>query len=106
LRHIEINLPKGIDASAAERAIDAAIVAARLRVTLHTTLKKYTGCIHWHVKPADLPSTAGTLEITLWPQKKRAWIALQDGRRADWIEEKMKAIDSALRAALQQHPEG
>jgi hypothetical protein len=78
-----------------EQAIDGTLAAAGLLVSLQGTLEKFPGCIHWHAKNQG---DSGTLEITLWPQERRAWFTIQDGRRADWIKDKMKLVkDEILR---------
>src|SRR6185369_6962228 len=48
------------------------------------TLAKYPGCIHWHYKKKGV---SGTLEVTLWPYKRQLWLTIQEGRRAESIEE-------------------
>ena len=70
-------------ATAIER-IDAIVAAHSLITTMKGTLKSYPGCTHWHCK---LGREKGTLEITLWPAKRRAWFKVQSGRRAPWIDE-------------------
>ena len=71
------------DERAIER-IDAAIAELGLLTTMKGTLKSFPGCTHWHCKLGTQP---GTLEITLWPVKQRAWFKVQSARRADWIVE-------------------
>jgi hypothetical protein len=89
-------LPERAGATAIERAIEKAISAAALRVALRGSLKKHRGCIHWHVKNGD---ASGTLEITFWPEKRRAWFTIQKARRAAWITQKLPLI----RRLVQQH---
>lgn len=93
MQHFEIPLPEQAECAAIEAAIDHALSATGLTVTLRDTLKKYPGCIHWHARSSRRP---GTLEITLWPQKHRAWLTIQSGRRAEWIEAKRVAIAEAI----------
>ncbi len=57
------------------------------------TLKSYPGCIHWHWKNGKLP---GTLEVTLWPTKRRLWFKVQAGRRAEWIDQVIPTLKVAL----------
>jgi hypothetical protein len=93
LRDIEIHIPSQADCSQLERSIDQAIAAIGLNVTLRSSLAKFPGCVHWHVKQGREP---GTLEITLWPQKHRAWFTIQDGRKAPWIDEKLIVLTRAI----------
>jgi hypothetical protein len=94
VREIEIHLSSGIGVHEIESAIERAIADCDLRITLRTSLQKYPGCIHWHVKNGRM---SGTLEITLWPEKRRAWFTIQDGRKAEWIEAELKVIEGDIR---------
>lgn len=96
MRQIEIPLTSSADGDI-ERAIDESIADAGLRVTLRGSLRQYAGCIHWHVKRGDEP---GTLEITFWPREHRAWFSIQDGRTADWIDDALMNLASALQRRL------
>ncbi len=95
---IEIPLPSDVDYSVVEQAIDQTIPAVGLTTTLRDSLKKYPGCIHWHVKYSRRP---GTLELTLWPQQRKAWFSVQSGRTAPWIEGKMQSVHEAIQQRLQ-----
>lgn len=97
MREIEIPLPDDADCGAVERIIDAAIDEIGLRVTLRGTLKKHPGCIHWHLKSGRAP---GTLELTLWPERHRAWFSIQSGRAAPWIDETVQSLGNLLRLHL------
>ncbi len=93
MREIELLLPTEVDDPAVERLIDEAIAQSGLQVSLRGTLKKYPGCVHWHVKSHGEP---GTLEITFWPGQHRAWFAIQNGRRAAWIEGAIERLGELL----------
>lgn len=97
MREIQIPLPTGVDCESVERMIGEAIQEAGLQITLHGTLKKHPGCIHWHLKHGG---AAGTLEITLWPAQRRAWFSVQDRRTAAWIDEAVVRLDRLLRRKL------
>jgi hypothetical protein len=97
MRNIEIDLPPDVRPHEVAEAIDRAIVNAGLSITLRGSLKKFPGCTHWHAK---LGRQQGTLEITLWLQKRRAWFTIQNGRAASWIADKMKSIASAIEQRL------
>jgi len=97
LREIEIVLPADFDGCAIGRAVDQAIAETGLTVSLRGSLKKFPGCVHWHVKNGH---EAGTLEITLWPEQRRAWFVVQDGRRATWIDAKLKLVSEQLQRKI------
>lgn len=80
------------DGSAIER-IDATIEQLGLAATMKGSLKSYPGCTHWHCKRGNEP---GTLEITLWPAKQRAWFKVQSGRRAAWIDDVIPELKRIL----------
>jgi hypothetical protein len=61
---------------------------------MRTSLRTFPGCVHWHVKRGREP---GTLEITFWPQERRAWFTIHDGRQAEWIEKSMKTLGEIIR---------
>jgi hypothetical protein len=90
---IEIALPASFDGNSIDTVIESAIAHLNLRVTLRGSLKKFPGCVHWHVKNGR---ETGTLEITLWPAKRRAWFTVQGGRRGAWIEEKMALLKKSI----------
>ncbi len=69
MQHLEIHLSPAANLRKAEAAMAAAIDAAGLKISLRGTLGKFPGCSHWH---AQEPGKPGTLELTLWPQQKRA----------------------------------
>ena len=100
MQNIEIELPRGANLSKVEKTIDATLAGVGLQVPLRGTLKKFPGCTHWHAKN---PGRSGTLELTLWPQQRRAWITIQSGRAAEWITEKLPEIQDALQQALAAH---
>ena len=65
-----------------DTTIDRMCSANDLTITMKSTLSKYPGSIHWHVKRGQDP---GTLEVTLWPAQERLWFSVQAGRTADWV---------------------
>ena len=76
---IEIPLELRDTGQPAISLIDAAIAQHGLITTMKGTLKTYPGCTHWHCK---LGREKGTLEITLWPAKRKAWFKVQSARCA------------------------
>ena len=97
MRDTEIPLPAKIDCEKLVPVIDEAIAERGLRVSLRDSLKKFPGCIHWHVKKGR---TSGTLEITVWPEEHRAWFTVQSGRAADWLNDEMKQLGEMLHLRL------
>jgi hypothetical protein len=65
-----------------------------LLLTMKGTLKTYPGCTHWHYKNGREP---GTLELTLWPARRRLWIKVQAGRAAPWIDQLLPVLLEDLR---------
>jgi hypothetical protein len=93
MQEIEISLPPHVTCDEVAQTIDDLLSSRGLRVTLRDSLKKYPGCTHWHAKNRREP---GTLEVTLWPQKRRAWFTVHSGRRAPWIEGELGLISADL----------
>ncbi len=77
--------------------IEAALVNAGLHITLKGTHKQYPGSVHWHFKSGQ---AAGTLEATFWPQRGRAWLSVQQGRKAAWIDVILPELQQALHERL------
>ncbi len=83
MSEVDIPLHGAVSVLQYEQAIEGAAVGQDLRATLKGTLKQYPGCIHWHFKQGK---KTGVLEITLWPQETRAWIAVHDNRKGVWVD--------------------
>jgi hypothetical protein len=92
---IPVDLP--CDAKQIEIAVDQCFHNLGLVQTMRSTLAKYPGCVHWHFQK---PRVTGTLEVTFWPSRNRLWITVQKGRRAEWLEEAVPAMERCLRNAL------
>jgi hypothetical protein len=93
MKETEISLPSNPDFSEMTRIIEKTVVANELQITLKTTLGMYPGSTHWHIKNGK---HKGILEITLWPERTRAWFSIQDGRRGDGSNEKSPCSDGSL----------
>lgn len=52
-------------------------------VVLESTLTKFPGSVHWHLRRAG---QIGTLEVTWWPRTDELWASVHSNRRADWME--------------------
>jgi hypothetical protein len=92
---IKVGLP--FDAKRVEIAVEQSSRDLGLVESMRGTLAKYPGCVHWHFKK---PRVSGTLEVTSWPSANRLWITVQQGRRAEWLEEAAPAMERSLRTAL------
>jgi hypothetical protein len=93
MREIEIKLANIEDTPAAIARIENAVNAHGLTITSRGSLKSYPGCTHWHCKRGR---EKGTLEITFWPAKKRAWFKVQAAREAPWIDELLPILMRAM----------
>ena len=99
MQEIEIPIPAGSDIALIESTIDHAILHAGLHVTLRSTLNKYRGCIHWHLKKGK---KRGTLELTLLPKEERAWFSIHQNRKGDWIDETVSTLMSHFQTDWKQ----
>jgi hypothetical protein len=69
--------------AAAEVAIVTAAAALGLVVATISSLRKYPGSRHWHLRK---PGMSGTLEATYWPAGHRFWVAYHSNRAGDgWV---------------------
>lgn len=64
-----------------------------LLCTLTTTLKTMPANTHWHYKKGK---EKGVLEITLVHDTGQVILAMQDGRKADWVAGYMNIIKALL----------
>ena len=97
MKVIDIPLPPNVDRLPVRKIIEDICIAGGLRVTLRTTLKKYRHSIHWHFKNGD---ESGTLEITFWPAECRAWLSIQAGRDAPWLEARIALLQGSFQRAF------
>ena len=84
MEETEINIA-GIDDTAARSSV-ASNPCSRLTADdeIAGSVKSYPGCTHWHWKRDN---EAGTLEVTLWPARRRIWFKIQAARRSGWIDQ-------------------
>ncbi len=93
MKVIEIAWPDAASDIVMAERIEAACAAHGLTRTMRATLHAYPGCVHWHYKRSR---QSGTLEVTMWPQERRAWFAVHSNRGAAWIDDVITAIGAAL----------
>jgi len=94
MREIQISLSSEVNFREIERSIDQAISDSGLTITMRGSLRKFPGSIHWHLKHGR---ETGTLEVTFWPQQRRAWFTIQSRRQGAWIEQQIKLLDNTIR---------
>ena len=93
MREVEISIPGIDDAAAVIRRVEAVLTSHGLTLRSRGTVKSYPGCTHWHWRNGK---QAGTLEITLWPARRRLWFKVQAGRAASWIDQLVPSLKSDL----------
>jgi hypothetical protein len=93
MTEMEVRVRPGADLSGAEHVVEESGAAAGLRQTLKGTLARCPGCVHWHFKSGD---DRGTLEVTLWPARRRIWLSVKSGRTGTWIEEAAARLRAAI----------
>jgi hypothetical protein len=96
---VDFQVPEGYDLAGAERMIERVCAQRGLHVAMKGDLKAFPGCVHWHYK---IQGQKGTLEITLYPQARRIWAKVQDGRRAPWIDAELPQLRREVEGELQQ----
>jgi hypothetical protein len=97
MRHLAVSLSKDFPPGETERALLDALVACGLVIKEQKALKKFPGCRHWHAK---LPRHPGTMELTYKPLHRQAWISVQAGRTAPWINRLRPRVRREIKARL------
>ena len=97
MREIDFAVPRNADFVRAERLIEKICARRGLVLAMKGSLRSYPGCVHWHYKR---PDQKGTLELTLFVRDRRVWAAVQDGRKAPWIDEELPRLQAAIERAL------
>ncbi|HYL35257.1 MAG TPA: hypothetical protein VEV17_05050 [Bryobacteraceae bacterium] len=96
---IEFKVPPNFDSAQAERAVEPVCAAHGLHIAMKATLASFPGSIHWHFKNQK---EKGTLELTVFPQDRRIWAQIQDGRKAGWIDAMLPKIQRAIERELRR----
>lgn len=84
----EVELPY-VPLAAVERAIET----RGLVVATRSTLSKYPGCVHWHLRRCG---QKGTLELTHWFSSGRLWFNIHPLQAAAWMPDEIEAIRKDL----------
>jgi len=82
-----------------ESTIESICAAEGLQIRMKRALASFPGSTHWHFKRSK---EGGTLEITLSPSRRRIWVQIQDGRRADWVDPCLANIKHAVGGKLKE----
>ena len=93
MREVEIDIPGIDDTAGAVRRVEAILKSRGLTMHSRGSVKRYPGCTHWHWRNGR---HTGTLEVTLWPAKRRLWFKVQSARAAPWIDQLMPALKADL----------
>jgi hypothetical protein len=101
MREIDIAMRKGALDQEIVKAIDLVCREAGLTQMSKGSLRKYPGCVHWHYKLGD---QTGTLEITFWPEGRRAWFALRPNRFGAWMDALVPQLKADIERWLIANP--
>lgn len=58
------------------------IARAHDLIVLESSLAKFPGSTHWHLRRGG---ATGTLEVTWWPRTDEFWVSFHSNREADWM---------------------
>jgi hypothetical protein len=97
MNQVEFRVPRGSDLADTENLIEKICAGHGLKLTRKGSLAKFPRSVHWHYKKC---SGRGTLELTLWRERGRIWASIQDGRKAEWIEEELPELRKAIERGL------
>ena len=89
----DINIRDVDDTAGVISRVESVLTSHGLTMHSRGSVKSYPGCTHWHWKNGR---QAGTLEVTLWPARRRLWFKVQSGRRAAWIDQLVPVLKAAL----------
>lgn len=99
---IDISLPPAVDADLVVETVETSCVGVALQITMKSTLKKFPGCVHWHLKRRE---ERGILEVTWWPadngtRPPRLWLSIHGNRQADWMRDAMPRLRERIETKL------
>jgi hypothetical protein len=99
MKQWEIQVGRAWDSRRIAGVIESVAKSNGLVVSLKGSLRAFPGCVHWHFKKER---QSGTIEVTMWPQKRRVWLSVQSGRRAQWIEAALPGMRRSLQDAMKE----
>jgi hypothetical protein len=94
MRHIPLPIRMDESAESLSNRLEAFANSSGLRIAMRGTLKRFPGCIHWHLRRVE--AISGTIEVTFVPRTHEAWISVQSGRDAEWIDAVISGITRAV----------
>jgi hypothetical protein len=84
MKTYELRIGSRSELSRLEDVAEECCRKAGLEATMKDTLRSYPGSIHWHFRKSG--ELRGSLEFTLWKEKRMAWFSVHDGGEAAWID--------------------
>lgn len=93
----EVEVPAATTMSDLASTIEECSVELGLQVSMKASLKSYPESTHWHLRRTG---QRGTLEVTLWPPKRRLWLSIQSGRAAEWTAPAAAELRLAIEVRL------
>jgi hypothetical protein len=97
MREVEFSVPQKCDLKSAGRLIENICARYGLQIAMKGSQSKFPGCIHWHFKR---DKQKGTLELTLFPDGRRLWAKVAEGRKAAWIDSELPRLKREVEEAL------
>jgi hypothetical protein len=93
MREVDIRLPASLPSDRLSELVERSIAAEGLTIARKGSLATYPGSIHWHLKQGK---RSGTLELTWWPEGRRCWFKVAEGRQGDWIDPAISRLQARL----------
>jgi hypothetical protein len=97
MREVEFSVPHKCDLKLAEHLIEDICARRGLQVAMKGSQATIPGSIHWHYKREK---QKGTLELTLFPDRRRLWAKVAKGRKAAWIDLELPQLQREMEKAL------
>lgn len=93
MAEVEVRLPPRVNPASVPRSVERLCRREGLTLTAKSTLAKYPGSVHWHLKMGRKP---GTLEVTWWRREGRLWFKVAANRTGPWIEDTVARLKGQL----------
>ena len=95
----EVRIERGTGLKDADRLIERLCAEEGLERTVKRTLQFYPGSMHWHFRRRI---EAGTLEVILWPGKRRIWLSVHANRTGQWTDKSVRRLQQAIERELRK----
>jgi hypothetical protein len=92
MRILEIDVPVSAELARIDDLVGACATRLGLRIAQVGTLASYRGSRHWHLKR----NRTGTIELTVWPERRRAWLSVHENRDGGWATGMMDDLACAI----------